>query len=117
MNEIQIAEIREIFTLFDKNSDGYVNTSELGTVVRALSMNPTQAEVKEMEKEVDSNDTGSFDQISLISLIAKRPKVNDELEEMIQALKTIHLQASGGDDADNNKSFPIESENLKYALG
>ena len=46
-----------------------------------------------MEKEVDSNDTGSFDQISLISLIAKRPKVNDELEEMIQALKTIYLQA------------------------
>ena len=26
LNEITIAEIREIFTLFDKNSDGYVNT-------------------------------------------------------------------------------------------
>ena len=53
LNEIQIAEIREIFTLFDKNSDGYVNTSELGHVVRALGMNPTQDEVKQMEKDVD----------------------------------------------------------------
>ena len=36
LSEIQIAEIREIFTLFDKNSDGYVNTNELGTIIRAL---------------------------------------------------------------------------------
>ena len=36
LTEIQIAEIREIFTLFDKNSDGYVNTNELGTILRAL---------------------------------------------------------------------------------
>ena len=42
LNELQIAEIREIFTLFDKNSDGLVNTSELGTIVRALSLNPTE---------------------------------------------------------------------------
>ena len=41
LTEIQIAEIREIFTLFDKNSDGYVNTNELGTILRALQMNPT----------------------------------------------------------------------------
>ena len=58
---MQIAEIREIFTLFDKNSDGYVNTNELGTILRALNMNPTQAEVKQKEAEVDPNDTGSFD--------------------------------------------------------
>ena len=41
LDDVQIAEIREIFTLFDKNSDGYVNTSELGTILRALNMNPT----------------------------------------------------------------------------
>ena len=61
LNEIQIAEIREIFTLFDKNSDGYVYTNELGNIVRALNMNPTQIEVKEMEKDVDPQETGSFD--------------------------------------------------------
>ena len=79
LEAVQLAEIREIFSLFDKNSDGYVSTSEIGTVVRALNMNPTQAEVKEMEQEVDPNNTGSFDQISLISLVARRPKQNDEL--------------------------------------
>lgn len=61
LNEVQIAEIREIFTLFDKNSDGYVNTSELGTVVRGLNLNPSDNEVVEMVKEVDPNGIGQFD--------------------------------------------------------
>ena len=74
LTEIQIAEIREIFTLFDKNSDGYVNTNELGTMLRALGMNPTQSDVKDMEKELDGNDTGSFDQMGLIGLIARKPR-------------------------------------------
>ena len=58
LNEVQIAEIREIFTLFDKNSDGYVNTSELGTIVRGLNLNPSDSEVYEMIKEVDGNGIG-----------------------------------------------------------
>ena len=43
-------------------------------------MNPTLAEVKEMERDVDPNDTGSFDQMNLISLIARRPKPVETLE-------------------------------------
>ena len=113
LNEIQIAEIREIFTLFDKNSDGYVNTSELGNVVRALNMNPTQAEVKEMEQEVDPHETNSFDQMNLISLIAKRPKPVDELEEMIQAIKTI--AASGGGE-ESDKITKLSLDTLKYTM-
>ena len=89
LNEVQIAEIREIFTLFDKNSDGYVNSSELGTIVRGLNMNPSEAEVTDMVKEVDPNTVGQFDQNSLISLIARRPKKDDTLEEMLEALKLI----------------------------
>ena len=61
LNEVQIAEIREIFTLFDKNSDGYVITAELGTIVRGLNLNPSDSEINEMIKEVDPNGTGQFD--------------------------------------------------------
>ena len=61
LNEVQIAEIREIFTLFDKNSDGLVNTGELGTMIRALKMNPTEKEVLDMQKEVDPDSEGQFD--------------------------------------------------------
>ena len=61
LNEVTIAEIREIFTLFDKNADGYCNKSELGTMLRGLNWNPSEKEVAMMEKEVDPNNTGTFD--------------------------------------------------------
>ena len=112
LNEIQIAEIREIFTLFDKNSDGYVNTHELGTIVRALNLNPPQSKVKEYEKEVDPHDTGSFGQMDLISLIAKMEKKTDELEEMIQAVKTLANQ----DGTEQDKLTKISVDTLLYSL-
>ena len=86
LNEVQIAEINEIFTLFDKNSDGQVTTSELGTIVRGLGFNPSEREVADMQKDVDPNQNGSFDKNSLISLIARRPKQDDSLEKMKHAL-------------------------------
>ena len=44
--------------LFDKNSDGYVNTKELGTLVRAINLNPTESEIAEMMKKVDPANSG-----------------------------------------------------------
>lgn len=94
LNEVVIAEIREIFTLFDKNADGYVTTNDLGTIVRGLGFNPTEREVAEMQKDVDPNQSGSFDQNSLISLIARRPKQSDTLEDMIESLKILSTDPS-----------------------
>ena len=51
--EIMASEIKEIFMLFDKNADGYVHTQELGTLIRALNLNPTESEISAMEKKVD----------------------------------------------------------------
>jgi len=48
LESVTIAEIREIFTLFDKNADAYVATSDLGTIIRGLNMNPSEREVAEM---------------------------------------------------------------------
>ena len=92
-----------------------MNTNELGIIIRALKFNPSQAEIKEMEKEVDPNETGSFDQINLISLIARRPKPSEELEEMMNALKTF-VQAGGGGDDNSEEKNKIPIENLKFSL-
>ena len=53
LTDVMIAEIREIFSLFDKDADGFVETSQLGTIIRGLNMNPSEAEVAEMVKDVD----------------------------------------------------------------
>jgi calmodulin len=55
LNEVTIAEILEIFTLFDGNADGYVSTMQLGTIMRGLDFNPTEREVAEMQRDLDPN--------------------------------------------------------------
>merc|ERR1719231_1781891 len=53
LTEEQIAEFKEAFSLFDKDGDGTITTKELGTVMRSLGQNPTEAELADMINEVD----------------------------------------------------------------
>ena len=48
----QIALFKEVFSLFDKNGDGYINTKELGTVLLALGQRSTTAELEDIIDEV-----------------------------------------------------------------
>ena len=50
---IFVAEFKEAFSLFDKDGDGTITTKELGTVMRSLGQNPTEAELQDMINEVD----------------------------------------------------------------
>ena len=45
------AWIKEAFSLFDKDGDGTITTKELGTVMRSLGQNPTEAELQDMINE------------------------------------------------------------------
>lgn len=55
LTEEQIAEFKEAFSLFDKDGDGTITTKELGTVMRSLGQNPTEAELQDMINGVDAD--------------------------------------------------------------
>ena len=51
------ADYKRAFDLFDPDGDGTITTLELGTVMRVIGQNPTEAELQDMVNEVDEDGT------------------------------------------------------------
>ena len=95
--DLHKTEIKEIFDLFDKNSTGKVSAGELGTIVRALNLNPTETEILDMIKRVDPSGTGSFGLKQLEDLIREKEKDKevDSLKDLIDALNVFDSDHDG----------------------
>ena len=52
---LAFVEVREAFELFDKDHSGFINSKELGMVMRSLGQNPTEQELMDMINEVDED--------------------------------------------------------------
>ena len=61
LTEEQIPEFKEALSLSEKDGDGTITTKELGTGMRFLGQNPTEAEIVGEINEVDADGNGSID--------------------------------------------------------
>ncbi|XP_062976569.1 calmodulin-A-like [Elgaria multicarinata webbii] len=95
LTEEQLAEFKEAFSLFDKDGDGAITTTELGTVMRSLGHNPSEAELQTMINEVDAKGSGTVDFLEFLSLMAKRTKENDSKVEMWEAFRVFDKDGDG----------------------
>ena len=89
VTEEQKAEFKEAFSVFDKDGDGTITIDELGTVMRMLGQNPTEAELQDMINEVDADGNGAIDFPEFLSLMARKMKDTDTEEELIEAFKVL----------------------------
>jgi calmodulin len=95
LTEEQIAEFKEAFSLFDKDGDGTITTKELGTVMRSLGQNPTEAELQDMINEVDADGNGTIDFPEFLTMMARKMKDTDSEEEIIEAFKVFDKDGNG----------------------
>lgn len=96
LNEEQLDELKEAFAIYDLNNDGVISTRELGTVMRQLGQNPTEAEILEMIRQVDTNNSGniSFDEFAV--LMSTKMEDNEENEENIRdAFRVFDINNTG----------------------
>jgi len=95
LTEEQIAEFKEAFSLFDKDGDGSITTKELGTVMRSLGQNPTEAELQDMINEVDADGNGTIDFPEFLNLMARKMKDTDSEEELKEAFRVFDKDQNG----------------------
>ena len=95
LTDEQIIEFREAFQAFDKDGNGSITTKELGTVMRSLGQNLSEGEIKEVIDEVDEDKNGTIDFQEFLSLMARKMKIIDKEDELIDAFKILDLDGSG----------------------
>ena len=91
----QISEFKEAFSLFDKDGDGTITTKELGTVMRSLGQNPTEAELQDMINEVDQDGSGTIDFPEFLTLMARKMQDSDSEEEIKEAFRVFDKDGNG----------------------
>merc|ERR1719409_616249 len=95
LSDEQIAEFKEAFSLFDKDGDGTITTKELGTVMRSLGQNPTEAELHDMINEEDADGNGTIDFTEFLALMARKMKDTDTEEELKEAFRVFDRDNNG----------------------
>uniref|UniRef100_A0A8C7SB43 EF-hand domain-containing protein n=1 Tax=Oncorhynchus mykiss TaxID=8022 RepID=A0A8C7SB43_ONCMY len=86
---------KEAFSLFDKDGDGTITTKELGTVMRSLGQNPTEAELQDMINEVDADGNGTIDFPEFLTMMARKMKDTDSEEEIREAFRVFDKDGNG----------------------
>ena len=99
-------QVKKWFDSFDKDRDGQIQTSEIGTILRILDFNPTERELQKMTEKYDSGRTGLVNEQSVMQMVDEKMHDTDTLEELIEALKWF----------DQDKDGKIEIWDLRWAM-
>ncbi|KAJ1627190.1 EF-hand calcium binding domain 2 [Pavlovales sp. CCMP2436] len=93
-------DVRAKFALFDKEARGHCDVREVGTIVRALGMCPSELELRDMITEIEEEEpTGfirfeKFERLAIRVLLANQFQRDPE-ERLLAAFRAIDTDAKG----------------------
>ena len=92
-----IEAFKEAFSKFDVDGDGTITTDELGTVMRSLGQNPTEAELKELIEEVDDDKSGTLDFDEFLNCMADKMMSTLDMDaELMEVFKGMDKNSNDG---------------------
>merc|ERR1712106_633732 len=89
----QESEVKEAFGLADKNSSGSIMVKEVGMVVRALGMNPSDEELQEMIEGRGDGTNISFQEF--LGIVGNRMNEVDNEDELREAFAVFDRDGQG----------------------
>jgi len=96
LEEEQVAEYKEVFMLFDKDQDGVLSFTELGTAMRALGQRPSEKALLKMVRSVSEDklyDTIEFNEF--LQMMSKQAEGDINMDALMEAFKTFDKDKDG----------------------
>ena len=87
LTEVQKREIESAFTLFDADGSDNIDVFELRDAMRALGLNMTKDQVKEMMATIDTEGNGFIDKEEFMDLMKVKIKDRNLKEELKKAFR------------------------------
>ena len=107
LTEIEIALYKEAFQIFDKHSEGYISSKELGTILSSLGFNISDEDLNEIINLYDNEENNNMiDFISFLEIISKKKENIYKEEELIDAFRIFDKEGNG----------KISSKELRYVM-
>lgn len=106
LSKEQLDECRKLFTIFDVNGDNKISSRELGSALRGLRINISEAEVRDLIAQVDANQNGALEFAEFCKVYA------DHLSNMLNHEKLMSTLAA----FDRNATGSVDPQELRQIL-
>ena len=107
LTEMEIALYKEAFQIFDKHSEGYISSKELGTIMSSLGFNISDEDLNEIISAYDNDQNNKMiDFISFLDIISKKKEDIYKEEDLIDAFRIFDKEGNG----------KISSNELRYVM-
>ena len=103
LTPLRLAQIKEVFGLFDRSNSGYVHVDDMGSILRSLGLNPSEGDVGDLVASVDVSSL-SFPEV--LTVLSSLPQVDPEEPELLRAFAVFDKEGNGY----------IDVENIRYIL-
>jgi calmodulin len=104
--ENELKELRENFSLFDKDNVGSISLDEMMIIYRAMGQTPTEADVEAMKQEADVERSGRVGLETFVSVYSKYRKNPITENEILNAFEEL----------DERKRGQISAKRLRHLI-
>ena len=107
LTEMEIALYKEAFQIFDKHSEGYISTKELGTILGSLGIIISDEDLTEIINSYDNDQyNNAIDFITFLEIVSKKKEDVYKEEDLIDAFRIFDKEGNG----------KISSKELRYVM-
>ena len=88
-------QYRRAFAVYGKEKDGKILPDHLGTVIRCLGQNPTEAQLRDMKNEVDAERKGTIEFHEFLTMMQRKKDYIDSEDEVMEAFRVFDKNGAG----------------------